>query len=66
MALKIVKELCTACGDCEPVCPTMSISPFKGVYKIDASTCSECEGDGEPGTPQCMEACMEDDCIVPA
>ena len=66
MALKIVKEVCTACGDCEPVCPTQSISPWKGVYKIDASTCSECEGDGESGSPQCMEACMEDDCIVPA
>ena len=51
MAMKIVRELCTACGDCEPICPTQSITPFKGVYKIDANTCSECEGDGEPGSP---------------
>lgn len=64
MALQIVRELCTACGDCEPVCPTQSISPFKGVYRIEASTCTECEGDHED--PQCLDACMEDDCIVPA
>ncbi|SDW96474.1 4Fe-4S binding protein [Thiocapsa roseopersicina] len=66
MALKIVRELCTACGDCEPLCPTQSITAWKGVYRIDANTCSECEGDGEPGMPQCLDACMEDDCIVPA
>ncbi|MBK1694062.1 ferredoxin [Chromatium weissei] len=65
MAMKIMRELCTACGDCEPVCPTQSIKPFKGVYKIDANTCSECEGEGEAGSPQCADACMEDGCIVP-
>lgn len=64
MALQIVRELCTACGDCEPVCPTQSISPFKGVYRIEASTCTECEGEHED--PQCLDVCMEDDCIVPA
>ncbi len=64
MALKIVKDLCTACGDCEPLCPTDSITPFKGVYKIDTETCNECEGTHD--APQCLDACMEDDCIVPA
>jgi len=64
MALKIVMELCTACGDCEPVCPTNSISPFKGLFKIDEETCTECEGDHD--TPQCLDVCMEEGCIIPA
>lgn len=64
MALQIIKALCTSCGDCEPLCPTSSIIPWKGVYKIDAASCTECEG--EYDSPQCLDACMEDDCIVPA
>jgi ferredoxin len=63
MALKIVRDLCTACGDCEPICPTQSITPFKGVFKIAADTCTECEGEFD--NPKCLEVCMEDDCIVP-
>ena len=63
MALQIVMDLCTACGDCEPVCPTNSIAPFKGLFKIESSTCTECEGDFD--TPQCLDVCMEDDCIIP-
>ena len=63
MALQIVREVCTACGDCEPVCPTNSISPFKGLYKIDPDTCTECEGEFD--MPQCFDVCMEDDCIIP-
>ena len=64
MALKIVASLCTACTDCEPVCPTKSIKPFKGVFKIEEETCTECEG--EFVSPQCLDVCMEDGCIVPA
>ena len=64
MALQIVASVCTACGDCEPVCPTKSITPHKGVFAIDPSTCTECEGDFD--TPQCLDVCMEDDCIIPA
>ena len=64
MALKIVAEVCTACGDCEPVCPTNSITPHKGVYAINADSCTECEGDFD--VAQCLDACMEDDCILPA
>jgi Fe-S-cluster-containing hydrogenase component 2 len=64
MALQIVLDLCTACADCEPVCPTESIVPFKGLFKIIAETCTECEGDHD--NPQCLEVCMEDDCIIPA
>lgn len=62
MALKINRDICTSCGDCEPVCPTQSIKPFKGVYKIEESTCTECEGEFD--APQCLDVCMEDDCIV--
>jgi ferredoxin len=64
MALQIVRDVCTACGDCEPVCPTKSITPFKGVYKIDVDTCTECDGDFD--LPQCLDVCMEDDCIIAA
>lgn len=61
MAYQIVKDLCTACGDCEPVCPTQSITPFKGRYRINADTCNECE---DQDMPQCVSTCMEDDCII--
>ncbi len=63
MALKIVADLCTACGDCEPDCPTASIKPKKGVYVIDANSCTECEGDFDK--PQCVKLCPIDNCIVP-
>ncbi len=63
MAFQIVRDVCTACGDCEPVCPTNSITPFKGVYAIEEASCTECEGDFDD--PQCLDACMEDDCIIP-
>ncbi len=64
MALQIVRDSCTACVDCEPLCPTESITPWKGVYKIAVETCTECEGDFD--VPQCLDACMEDDCIIAA
>ena len=64
MALEIDSGVCTACGDCEPVCPTQSIAPFKGVFKIDLGTCTECEGEAD--MPKCLDVCMEDDCILPA
>ncbi|VAW75500.1 4Fe-4S ferredoxin, nitrogenase-associated [hydrothermal vent metagenome] len=64
MALTIVAELCTACGDCGPVCKTESIKPHKGVFAINTDTCTECEDDFD--SPQCLDICMEDDCIVPA
>ena len=44
MAMKIDSDMCTACGDCKPVCPTKSISSGKIFFKIDASTCTECDG----------------------
>ena len=45
MAMKILTDLCTSCGDCEPECPTASISVKKGLYIINANECTECEGD---------------------
>ncbi len=63
MALYIVKEECTACGDCEPLCPTQSIYPHKGVYAINPDTCTECEGDSD--VPKCEEVCTVPDCILP-
>ena len=64
MAIQIVAEICTACGDCEPVCPTTAIIPKKGVFFIKADICTECEGDHDE--PQCFKVCMEDGCIIPA
>ena len=64
MAMTIVADICTACGDCEPDCPTSAIFPHKGVYAIDASKCTECEG--EHDAPKCVELCFEDGCIIPA
>lgn len=64
MAMFIVSDLCTSCGDCEPVCPTGAIVPKKGVFFINESTCTECEPDHD--MPQCLDVCMEMDCIIPA
>lgn len=63
MAMKIISDECTACDDCVPVCPTKSITSRGGVYKIDADTCTEC--DGEADAPQCVDVCPSGDrCIV--
>ncbi|SFC19959.1 4Fe-4S binding protein [Tropicimonas isoalkanivorans] len=64
MAMQIMGDLCTACNDCEPVCPTGAIFPKKGVFTINAAICTECEPDHD--IPQCVSVCMEDGCIVPA
>ncbi len=55
MALKILADECTACGDCKPVCPTTSITQKSGVFRINAETCTEC--DGEHDSPQCISVC---------
>ncbi|MGB0723671.1 MAG: 4Fe-4S binding protein [Gammaproteobacteria bacterium] len=64
MALKILDELCTQCGDCEPVCPTGSIYKLKGLFAIKADSCTECDPDFD--IPQCEDVCEVPDCIVPA
>lgn len=60
MAMKIDKDACVACGECEAVCPNGAISPSKGVYVVDPAKCTECKGQAD--APQCMESCP-DGCI---
>jgi ferredoxin len=62
MAMKIDKDLCTSCGDCEPECPTNSISIKKGLYIINATECTECDGDYSK--PQCVKLCPIKGCIT--
>ncbi len=64
MAMMIVKDECTSCGDCQPVCPTGAVLKKKGTYIIDAEVCTECEGEFDE--PQCVEACPVPNCIVEA
>jgi len=64
MAMKILTDLCTSRGDCEQECPTASISVKKGLYIINASECTECEGDF--AKPQCVKTCPIKGCIVQA
>jgi ferredoxin len=55
MALKIIADECTACGDCKPACPSKSITEKGGVFRINAETCTECEGEAD--SPQCVAVC---------
>ena len=64
MAMKIDTVLCTACGDCEPECPTTSIKSKKGTFVIDAAGCTECDGDY--AKPQCVKVCPIKGCIIQA
>ncbi|MEW5769133.1 MAG: 4Fe-4S binding protein [Pseudomonadota bacterium] len=64
MSLRIDETQCTVCAMCEPLCPTESIRLNKGMYAIDAATCTECEG--EYDSPQCLDSCPVDGCIVQA
>jgi Fe-S-cluster-containing hydrogenase component 2 len=63
VAMYIVSQECIACGDCEPVCPTNSITEGKIVFEIDAATCNECKG--EYDEPQCVAICEILNCILP-
>jgi ferredoxin len=62
MAMKIIADLCTSCGDCIPECPTASISEKKGLTIINAKECTECEG--EYDKPQCVKVCPIKGCII--
>ncbi|MDO8828109.1 4Fe-4S binding protein [Methylophaga sp.] len=63
MALYIVEEECISCGDCEPVCPTVSIKEGAIVFAINAKTCTECKDDFD--SPECVRVCPIDNCILP-
>jgi ferredoxin len=62
MAYQINADLCTSCDDCLPDCPTASITVKKGMYKINATECTECEGDFDK--PQCVKVCPIKGCIT--
>lgn len=60
MPYKIIVEECTSCAACEPVCPNVAIAEKKSVFRIDADSCTECDGEA----PQCLEVCPIDGCVV--
>lgn len=62
MALYITEE-CINCGACEPECPTEAISEGSEFFVIDKNKCVECVGHFD--SPQCVEVCPIDDCILP-
>lgn len=61
MAFKIQAAECTACGACEPECPSEAISFTKGTYVIDAVKCTECKDAFD--TQQCAAVCPTDCCV---
>ncbi len=63
MALRINFDLCTACGDCAPVCPEDAILEHRLVFEILPERCTECEGEAD--TAHCLSVCPIDDCILP-
>lgn len=61
MAL-IIREACTACDACKPVCPNEAISAGELIYTIDPMKCTECVGAEDE--PQCILVCPAN-CIEP-
>jgi ferredoxin len=62
MAMYIDADECISCGECEPECPTGSITEGPMVFKINADTCTECAGDFDE--PKCVELCPVSGCIL--
>jgi ferredoxin len=64
MAYKIVASQCTVCGACEFECPNAAIGMKRGMYVIEASKCTECEGHFDK--PQCVAVCPVENTCIPA
>jgi ferredoxin len=61
MAYAII-ESCVNCWACEPVCPSKAIFDAKPHFLIDATKCTECEGDF--ADPQCASICPIEGAIL--
>jgi len=61
MALSII-ESCVNCWACEPLCPSKAIYEAKPHFLIDASKCTECEGDFADA--QCATICPIEGAIL--
>jgi ferredoxin len=60
MAMTITEE-CINCAACEAECPNEAITAGDELYIIDASKCTECDGEDEK---HCISVCPVE-CIVP-
>jgi ferredoxin len=63
MALSII-ESCVNCWACEPLCPSKAIFAAKPHFVIDASKCTECDGDY--ADMQCASICPIEGAILDA
>ncbi len=63
MALKII-ESCVNCWACYDLCPSDAIVEAKPHFLIEASKCSECDGDY--ADPQCASICPIEGAILNA
>ena len=48
----VINDNCIACGTCQTVCPTDSISAGDPIYVIDPDTCIDCGS--------CAQVCPSD------
>ena len=55
MAYEIVRNLCTGCGNCPPVCPVGAISEGPYYFEIDPNICCDCVGHYR--SPICITNC---------
>jgi len=63
MAYAII-ESCVNCWACEPLCPSKAIFEAKPHFLIDATKCTECDGDFPD--PQCASICPIEGAILNA
>ena len=52
-------RLAATASQCVPPSPSI---PHKGLFAINADTCTECEGEYE--VPQCQDVCEVDNCVL--